>query len=72
MQHMLVLPASQFGTGTPLEWQSEALVSAEASRVAAGRTDTDKTSTGLPSNYISQGLEEADPFLHPATTAVES
>ena len=67
-QHMLVPLATLFGTGTPLEGQPEALSPAEASRVIAGPTGTDKTSAGLPPNYLSQGPEEADPFLQPTGT----
>ena len=73
MQHMLVLPVTQFGTGTPPEEQSESLLPAEASHPAAGPTDLDtdkdQTSTGLPTDSTSQGPEKADPFLLPATTA---
>ena len=70
---MLVLPVSLFGSGTPPEGQSQALLHAETSRVTDGPTDTvtgtDQTSTGLPTADTPQGPEEADPFLLPANTA---
>ena len=73
MQHMLVLPVTQFGPGTPPEEQSESLLPAEASHIIAGptdlATDKDKTSPGLPTDSASQGPGKADPFLLPATTA---